>query len=58
MNPLEASRRIVKLEERLDELERALIAERTNQTNNDWSNNDIHYGNVSVYTRETIVGKW
>lgn len=35
MNPLEASRRIVKLEERLDELERALIAERTNQTNND-----------------------
>ena len=34
MNPLEASRRIVKLEERLDELERALIAER-NQTNDD-----------------------
>lgn len=35
MNPLEASRRIVKLEERLDELERALIAERTSETNND-----------------------
>ena len=33
MNPLEASKRIVKLEERLDELERALVAER-NQTNN------------------------
>ena len=54
MNPLEASKRIVKLEERLDELERALVAER-NQTNNNWSNNDIHYCNVSVYTRKTIA---
>ncbi len=35
MNPLEASRRIVKLEERLDELERALVAERTDKTDHD-----------------------
>ena len=35
MNPLEASKRIVALEKRLDELEGALIAERTREVKSD-----------------------
>jgi hypothetical protein len=34
MNPLDAARRIVALEKRLDELEEALRAERTSEVNN------------------------
>ena len=49
MNPLEASKRIVALEKRLDELEGALIAERTREVKPDWSNNDIHHCDVYVY---------
>ena len=56
MSPMEAARRIVALEKRISELEEALRAERTSEINNDWPNNDIHYGNVFVYTRETIAG--
>tara|TARA_B100000575_G_C22801075_1_gene472816 strand:- start:342 stop:533 length:192 start_codon:yes stop_codon:yes gene_type:complete len=35
MDPISASRRIVALEKRLEELEEALRAERTSETNND-----------------------
>ena len=35
MDPISASRRIVALEKRLEELEEALRAERTSKTNND-----------------------
>ena len=35
MDPISASRRIIALEKRLEELEEALRAERTSKTNND-----------------------